>query len=193
MRITAAINPRLRCRLRKWLEDNHSSAKEVWVLYDRVKERKANEITYLDIVEECICFGWIDGTCKKHEGKLAHRITPRRPKSNWTELNKYRASVMITKGLMRPAGHAILPDLDGSEFQIPKPIELALRAEPEVWDTFMAFPSLYQRIRVSYVAEMLKCKDDEAYRKRLNNLIKKTQQKKMFGNWDDSKLARTGP
>ena len=193
MRITTKFAPRTRARLRTWLVKNHSKERELWVVYARGKERKPREITYLDIVEECLCFGWIDGILKRHEGKTAQRITPRRPKSNWTELNKHRASVLIKKGLMHPAGRAVIPKRESGVLVIPEPIETALKASPEVWETFQSFPPLYQRIRVSYVAEMLRPVRKEEFHKRLNNLVKKTEEKKMYGNWDDSKLPRTGP
>ena len=53
-------------------------------------------LPYLDVVEEALCFGWIDSTLKKlPDGRLAQRISPRRKNSHWTELNKQRCAISL--------------------------------------------------------------------------------------------------
>ncbi len=41
---------------RDWLEDNHSDKKEIWLIYFKKYTNKPS-ITYMDSVEEAICFG----------------------------------------------------------------------------------------------------------------------------------------
>jgi uncharacterized protein YdeI (YjbR/CyaY-like superfamily) len=84
--------PQHRQDLRDWLADHAASEKECWVVIDRAQ---AN-LSYLDVVEEAICFGWIDSTKKKlSETEVAQRLSPRSKKSQWTELNKERARRLI--------------------------------------------------------------------------------------------------
>ena len=65
----------------------------------------AGVLPYIDVVEEALCFGWIDSTLKKlPDGRLAQRLSPRRKKSHWTELNKQRCQDLEKRGLMTPAG-----------------------------------------------------------------------------------------
>ena len=61
--------------------------------------------TYIDVVEEALCFGWIDSTLKKlPDGRLAQRLSPRRKNSHWTQLNIDRCIDLEARGLMTPAG-----------------------------------------------------------------------------------------
>lgn len=94
---------------RNWLEENHKSKREIWLIQYK-KAAKKPSINYVDAVEEALCFGWIDGTQKSMDAeRYALRFSPRRPKSNWTETNKERARRLITEGKMREAGFATLP------------------------------------------------------------------------------------
>lgn len=94
---------------RKWLAENHSTKKEIWLVQYKKATRKPS-INYISAVEEAICFGWIDGFEKGMDSeRYATRFTPRRPKSNWTETNKARAGKMIAEGKMTEAGRITLP------------------------------------------------------------------------------------
>ena len=94
-----------RGQLREWLEANHASASHAWVACSRSKMPKPGSIPYLEIVEECLCFGWIDSTLKKMpDGRLAQRISPRRKGSHWTQLNRARCAELEQQGLMTEAG-----------------------------------------------------------------------------------------
>lgn len=94
-----------RQELRRWLEQNHQSERECWVASFRSKQPLPDALPYLDVVEEALCFGWIDSTVKKMEdGRLAQRISPRRKNSHWTELNLRRCRNLDGRGLMTEAG-----------------------------------------------------------------------------------------
>jgi hypothetical protein len=90
---------------------------------------------------------------------------------------------------MAPAGRAVLPDLSPSSFVVAPDILAALDAAPPARALFDACPSLYQRVRASYVEEQRKTAPE--LRKRLEHLVKQSAAKKMFGNWDDSGLRRS--
>ena len=69
-------------------------------------------LCYLDVVEECLCFGWIDTTRKKlPDGKLIQRLTPRSKNSKWSELNKERVRRLEKLGFMTDEGRKSLPDM----------------------------------------------------------------------------------
>ena len=108
MKITLLLEFTERQLLRDWLQENHASAKECWVVISRAKN-PVGTLPYLDVVEEALCFGWIDSTLKKlPDGRLAQRLSPRRKKSHWTELNKKRCQELESRGLMTPAGRNAL-------------------------------------------------------------------------------------
>jgi uncharacterized protein YdeI (YjbR/CyaY-like superfamily) len=183
------LTVRSRAAWRAWLEAHHAREPEVWLRLRR-KAEPGPGVGYLPAVLEALCFGWIDGVAKTHGGALVQRFTPRRPGGHWTELNKERARRLIALGRMTPAGARGLPELDPAAFQIPAPIEAALRADPEVWARFQAFPPLYQRVRVGNVAELWRRDPAEAAR-RLDKLLQETAAGRRYGAWEDPEAAFT--
>jgi uncharacterized protein YdeI (YjbR/CyaY-like superfamily) len=94
---------------RKWLEKNHKSKKEIWLIQYK-KDTKKPSINYVEAVEEAICFGWIDGLEKSMDAeRYALRFSSRRPRSNWTQTNRERARKLIAEGRMTESGRAALP------------------------------------------------------------------------------------
>ena len=90
-----------RSQLREWLMANHLTAKECWVTTNRTKTIRTDCIPYVSVVEEALCFGWIDSTVKRlPDGRCAQRLSPRRKGSHWTELNKQRCAELKRRGLM---------------------------------------------------------------------------------------------
>ena len=109
MEISETLDVKTRSQFRKWLLNNHSKKKEIWLIqYKKTSGRPSMD--YVEAVEEAICFGWIDSLEKSIDGdRYATRFTPRRLKSNWTQTNKERARRMIADGRMTDAGFAALP------------------------------------------------------------------------------------
>jgi uncharacterized protein YdeI (YjbR/CyaY-like superfamily) len=181
MEVTATFKPADRAAWRDWLAHNSQSASEIWLLFDGRPE--VSTLSYLDAVEEALCYGWIDSIGKRvSSDEVALRFTLRKPRSNWTELNKARARRLIRLGLMTDAGCATLPDLD-KPFTVADDITRALQAEPDAWSNFEAFPDLYRRVRVGYIEEMRK--NPAEFERRLRNFVGKTTRNQMFGNWND--------
>jgi uncharacterized protein YdeI (YjbR/CyaY-like superfamily) len=173
MKITETLELDERRRWRSWLKQHHAKKQEIWLV------RSGKAFSYLDSIEEALCFGWVDGIAKKREGgDLAQRFTPRKRNSHWTELNKERARKLIARKAMTKAGLAVLPDLS-RRFSIPKDVLKALQEDPETFQNFQAFPDVYKRIRISYIEEVRRNKD--VFEARLNNFLKKTKQNKKFG------------
>ncbi len=109
MEVTNLLSFKSRGELRRWLIENHANARECWVVSYRKNQPEWDALPYLDIVEEALCFGWIDSTCKKlPDGRLAQRLSPRRKRSHWTVLNKQRCRDLENRGLMTPAGRAAI-------------------------------------------------------------------------------------
>ncbi len=182
MEISTTYKPTDRQDWRNWLEKNHALAHEIWLLLADFHGQHLT-ISYLDAVEEAICFGWIDGIQKRfspHE--RAQRFTPRKKRSNWTELNKERARRLVRLGMMTEAGFATLPNL-AAEFAVPPDIVEALQREPNAWTHFLTFPELYRRVRIGYIEEVRK--NPHEFHRRLQNFIQKTARNQLFGNWND--------
>jgi uncharacterized protein YdeI (YjbR/CyaY-like superfamily) len=190
VKVGETIEVQNRAQWRAWLAEHHGAKKEIWLVADL--REKAAGISYLDAVEEALCFGWIDGVAKKYGAtRTAQRFTPRRPGGNWTELNKERARRLTAAGLMTAAGARVLPDLTLQGFAIAKDIERALQAKPGAWEFFSTCPPLYQRVRTGYVEEQRR--RPEEFTARLANLVKQSAMGRMFGNWDDGGLRLSRP
>lgn len=184
MEITEVFYPRDRYEWRAWLETHHKIKPEVWLRTFRKASGKPS-IPYDHMVEECLCFGWIDGVSKKYDEESAvQRITPRRKKSFLSELNRQRVWKLQRLGLMTPAGIEPIADQIGSPddpFEIPAWILEQLQADAKIWETFEQFPHHYKRLKIGWIAEIRgDSRRDEAI-KRLNYLLKMTAQGKMYG------------
>lgn len=88
-------------------------------------------IPYIEVVEEALCFGWIDSTLKRlPDGRLAQRLSPRRAKSHWTLLNMDRCVDLEDRGLMTEAGRQAFEKAFEYEI-IPPDSELNQRVKEE--------------------------------------------------------------
>ena len=172
--------------LRNWLVANSKTETECWLVMSI--SIQTDTLLYLDIVEESLCFGWIDGVKKKlPDNRLIQRISPRSKRSNWTELNKARVRRLEALGLMTIAGRAVLPEMDPNLFEWDAHIVEALQQDDVVYQNFRTFPLLYQTIRIDTIQSYKK--DTELFNKRLEKLIKYTKANKMYGSWhDDGRL-----
>jgi uncharacterized protein YdeI (YjbR/CyaY-like superfamily) len=89
--------------LSAWFEAN-PGATELWVgLWKKGFERPG--IAYTDVVDEALCNGWIDSTVRRvDEASYMLRLTPRRPRSNWTDANLHRVEELRAMGRLRAGG-----------------------------------------------------------------------------------------
>ena len=82
-------------------------------------------------MEDTLWFGWIDSTIKHLPyGRLAQRLSPRRAKSHWTQLNMDRCVDLEDRGLMTEAGRQAFEKVFGYEI-IPPDSEINQRIKEE--------------------------------------------------------------
>ncbi len=185
MEIHNLLDIKSRTELREWLIQNHKTEKECWVVVKRGRPTDDNIFWYIDAVEEALCFGWIDSTTKKiADNVTAQKLCPRKPKSNWSELNKERCRRMERLGLMTDVGRAVLPDMSPNGFIIDKDILHRLQSDPVVWNNFCQFPDLYKRIRIDTI--QIKKNQPELFESRLNKFIENTRKGLLYGEWNDN-------
>lgn len=185
MTIQNLLDVKSRKELRDWLLRNHDKESECWIVVKRGRPVDDGTFWYIDAVEEALCFGWIDSTTKKiSDDVTAQRLCPRRPRSNWSELNKERCRRMERLGLMTDAGRAVLPDMSENGFSIDEDILQELKADDVVWENFCRQPELYKRIRIDTI--QLKKKQPEIFRSRLDKFIENTRKGILYGEWNDN-------
>jgi uncharacterized protein YdeI (YjbR/CyaY-like superfamily) len=89
-----------------WLAKHHASAGELWVRIFKSGSGTPS-VTWTDCVVEAVRFGWIDGQKQPFDAEsFLQRLTPRKPKSNWSAKNCAHATALIAEGRMTPAGLA---------------------------------------------------------------------------------------
>ena len=92
--------------LRTWFAE-HADAQELWVGFYK-KGAGETGITYPEAVDEALCAGWIDGVrYGVDDRRYRNRFTPRRPGSNWSQVNIRRVEELRAQGRMLPAGEAV--------------------------------------------------------------------------------------
>lgn len=91
-----------------WLKENGESEKAVLLIMYH-KDSKTLSVPYHEAIEEALCYGWIDSKANKRDDESSYLcFTPRKPKSIWSKINKDRVEKMTSKGLMTPAGQALI-------------------------------------------------------------------------------------
>jgi uncharacterized protein YdeI (YjbR/CyaY-like superfamily) len=88
----------------EWLTEHHDADEGVWLKLAK-KGSGIASVTQAEAVEVALCFGWIDGQAKPVDDDYwLQRFTPRRARSRWSKINRDRATALIERGEMRPAG-----------------------------------------------------------------------------------------
>ena len=164
--------------LRSWLVAHHAAAGELWVgLHKKGSGRPS--ITWPELVDQLLCFGWIDGVRKSLGGdSYVIRITPRRKRSRWSAVNRRRVPELIDAGLMTPAGLAAWQARDEAddrrysfereERSLGEAYEAELRRDPAAWTFWNAQPPGYRSTATWWVVS---AKREETRLRRLRTLI----------------------
>lgn len=99
-------------KFRAWLAKNHDTVTEIYVGFYRKNSGKGG-ITYLEAVDEALCFGWIDGVrLRLDEVSYLNRFSPRRAGSYWSSVNIAKAKGLQAAGRMMPPGLAVFERRD---------------------------------------------------------------------------------
>jgi uncharacterized protein YdeI (YjbR/CyaY-like superfamily) len=105
-----------RAELRAWLEANHTRRESIWLVKYKVHVPE-KYVTWDEVVEEALCYGWIDSRTRKlDDDRTMLLLSPRRPGSPWSRRNKDHVERLLAAGLMMPPGLAAIEQAqeDGS-------------------------------------------------------------------------------
>ncbi|NQX81409.1 MAG: YdeI/OmpD-associated family protein [Flavobacteriaceae bacterium] len=90
---------------REWLELNHQKKESVWLIFYKKNSPNYN-LSWSEAVDEALCFGWIDSTKKTlDKQRYIQYFSKRKPKSNWSKVNKDKVKTLIDQGLMEEQGY----------------------------------------------------------------------------------------
>jgi len=141
--------------LRQWLHKNHYKKESVWLVRWK-KETGKPYLEYSDIVDQLLCFGWVDSLPRKlDDEKTMLRISPRNPKSNWSGINKRKVERLIKDNLMEPPGLQLVETAkkngrwnfldDVEQLIIPPDLKDALAKTPNAKYYYDRFPDSSKR------------------------------------------------
>jgi uncharacterized protein YdeI (YjbR/CyaY-like superfamily) len=89
-----------------WLDEHHGDTQGVWIRMAK-KASGIESVNHQEALDSALCFGWIDGRREAlDETYFLQRFTPRRPRSNWSRINRDKVQRLSASGRMRPAGLA---------------------------------------------------------------------------------------
>jgi uncharacterized protein YdeI (YjbR/CyaY-like superfamily) len=165
--------------LRAWLERNHEKETELLVGFYKKGSGKPS-ITWPELVDEALCFGWIDGIRRRIDDEsYTIRLTPRKSTSTWSSVNIRRVEELANEGRMRPGGLAaferrskqrsgIYAYEQRRQAKLEPDQEREFRANAAAWSFFQAQPAGYRQTATYWVVT---AKREETRRKRLATLI----------------------
>jgi uncharacterized protein YdeI (YjbR/CyaY-like superfamily) len=174
---------------RGWLEENHYSQKEVWLLHSKKNSNNAF-ISLSDAVEEAICFGWIDSKLVSiDKERYILKYTPRKSNSVWSKINKERAERLIESGKMTKAGIAKIEAAkkhglwnaaysDKKKERVPSDLKEALSEDKNAWNNFQEFVISYRNM---YIRWVIGAKTAETRKKRIIEVTRRSAQNKKSG------------
>ena len=150
-----------RAQWREWLERHHGRTEGIWVV--TYKKGRGPYVGYDDLVEEALCFGWIDSLGRRvDDDRTQLLMTPRKPRSKWSRPNKERVARLTAEGRMAPAGLATVElakqsgtweALDAVEnLEEPADLAAALDAVPEARRQWDGFPRSTRRAILEWIS-----------------------------------------
>ncbi len=184
------VEVRSRKELRAWLKKHYAQSESIWlVTYKKVCPEFYVSIE--EIVEEALCFGWIDSLPRKlDEERTMVRLSPRNPKSAWSAVNKTRVAKLIKAKLMTNSGLAVIRQakLSGtwdslnqaSSLIVPEDLQKAFRKFPGSKKNFEAFPPSSRRGILEWITAS---KTDKTRSKRVLETARLAQENVRANHW----------
>lgn len=146
--------------LQSWLRTNHMQSESIWLVTYK-KNETYKYVSTSEVLDELICFGWIDGIRRKlDETRTMQLISPRKVE-HWAKTYKDRAAKLITAGKMHEAGLKsieiskqkglwdFMDDVD--QLIVPKDLLMALEKFEGAADFFHAINDSSKRFVLRYI------------------------------------------
>ena len=141
---------------RAWLTKYHTSSAGVLLVFFKA-HTGVKSIPLEDVVREALCFGWIDSLVKRlDDERYAIKVTPRKPTSKWSDINRKRWKELEAAGLLRASGLAAAPTKNTYAPRpvvpiLPAYIERALKTNASAWKFFRQLAPTYRRDFVVWI------------------------------------------
>ncbi len=175
--------PKSQKEWRQWLKKNHESKQSIWLIYHK-KNSQVPSLSWSEAVDEALCFGWIDSTRKTIDDvSFMQYFSKRKPKSNWSKINKAKIQELIASRKMTKAGYDSieLAKQNGSWFildevealTIPEELEIAFEKHQGAKDFFLSLSESTRKIILHWVSF---AKLKETRQKRIDEFVESAAQ-----------------
>lgn len=155
------VEIRSRAELRAWLSANHSRTASIWLV--TWKKHTPHHVPYSVVVDEALCFGWIDSQPKLLDADRSMlRLSPRKPGSGWSKVNKDKIESLTRAGLMAEPGleKIAAAKRDGSWSRLdaanadtlPSDLVAAFARYPGAAENFAVFPPSARRAILEWIS-----------------------------------------
>jgi uncharacterized protein YdeI (YjbR/CyaY-like superfamily) len=157
----AQVEVQLAGDLRHWLVAHHAQSGSVWLVTFK-KHARAAYVSKSEVLDELLCFGWVDGLARKLDADRTMQLISPRQANAWTKTYRDRAARLEREGRMQEPGRVAIArsqalglwmvnlDVDASE--IPPDLEVALKARPPAHTCFVAFAPSHRRNVLRWIA-----------------------------------------
>jgi uncharacterized protein YdeI (YjbR/CyaY-like superfamily) len=147
--------------LAAWLAADQAQPGSIWLVLWR--KPHGPRPTYQEIVRTTLSWGWIDSLPRKLDAtRTPLRLSPRRPGSAWSAINKAHVAALTAAGRMQKPGLAAVARakadgtwhaLDGADADaMPPDLAEALAATPDAARHFANFPPSSRRGILEWIA-----------------------------------------
>lgn len=151
--------------LRAWLADNHARDEGVWLV--RFKKNVPEKfVDRLDVIDELLCYGWVDGIARKLDDERTMQLISPRKQQAWAQSYKERAARLAEEGRLEPPG---LAAIEASKrlglweayaavdaLLVPEDLRAALRVVPDAEAFFDGSAPSYRRNVLRWIAQAVK-------------------------------------
>lgn len=182
------VQPSSRAAWRQWLGRNHGRTDGIWVVSFKKSSGKAGP-GYEALVQEALCFGWIDSKPRRlDEARYMLWFAPRKAGSGWSVPNQRRVNRLILAGLMAKPGLAkvLAAKADGSWSKLETvealavPEDLARALAGAAARNFDAFPRSAKRGILEWI---LQAKRPETRAKRIAETARLAARNQRANQW----------
>jgi uncharacterized protein YdeI (YjbR/CyaY-like superfamily) len=177
------LDVRTREQWRRWLAKHHTSSPGAWLVRHK-QHTGVKSMAYEDLVSEALCFGWVDSLIKRmDDDRYVIKVTPRKPTSKWSDVNRRRWNELKAAGLLAAPGLAAAPT--GNRYaprpripQLPAYIAKAIKTNLKAWRHFQSLAPTYRR---DFVVWIHTAKRPETRERRIRESIERLSAGKKLG------------
>lgn len=168
--------------LRSWFERNHTQKESIWLVTYK-KSHPAKYLANTDVVDECVCFGWMDGRKAKLDDERTMQLLSPKKVEHWAKSYKDRYTRLKQEGRMHASGEQRVQEAkrsgawdfmnDVDALILPDDFKKELEQTPLAMSNYQAFPDSAKRDILRWIKL---AKKDETRKNRIRETALKAAQ-----------------